>query len=1141
MKKKHSWGTIINLFPLPQKLLRIMKLSVLLACMFTVNIMASVYSQQTRFDLDISDQTVRDVLKTIENESQFRFFYNDEFTDLNKKVSISINDKSIDDLLTLLLDNTTVSYRVMDNNFVVITPKKLNQQQKVTGRVIDSSTGEPLPGVNVVIEGTQSGTVTDAEGKYSLQLSDQNAILVFSYIGYLPEKAAYNGQTVIDMTLAADVTELDEVVVVGYGTQKKADLIGSVSQVSGKNMEKTAVLDPLQALQGKAAGVDIISNSGQPGSGYKVQIRGIQSINAGVNPLYVIDGVIAEGIENINTNDIETISVLKDGASAAIYGTRAANGVILITTKKGNRNEAPVITFHTYQGIQTPSNRRLKLLSSDQWLQLDNESYVNDGSSRPYTDADLAIYKDANGHYVNTDWLDVIMKTGKMNYYDLSVKGGSEKSNYYTSVNYIDQEGTFLGQKAKKINVRFNSDHKINKIIEFGNTLNLFANSNSGLPDFNGYNSSFAPNPYLQAVRKSPLSRPWEADGSYGINLNQNIEYLWMPPQAVANEYKRHASSYGAIGNIYVKVNLAKGLTFTPRAGLTYTYDKSSFFTPLINIPNSEEVALNTIEKGNSDSYHWQMDYMLNYEHTFNGVHNLSALAAYSQEEQIFEDMGGSRIGTPNNNLQFLSTGDPASQTNYNTYYDWSFVSYIGRINYDYKGKYLLQATVRRDGSSRFARENRWGIFPSYSVGWRVSDEKFFQNLTHIVNDLKIRASLGTLGNADIGNYPVYSALEARTYVLNNSQAGGYTLSKAVNKDVQWESTQKYNFGADASFLESKVYLTADYFISRTTKLLFMKPLPESGGKNPWELPYINAGEIRNKGIEVELGVREKRGDFSYDVSANFSATRNNVQDLAGMDRIINDYNNTITGVGNPIFSYFGYKTNGIIQTEADLDAYKAMLYATDPGDIAAGLGDVWRLDVDGYDADGKVTGKPDGMIDAADRTIIGRRYPAFTYGLVSNFSYKGFSLQVQLQGVKGYDLPITGQTLNYFQGMPENSNAVVLNRWNATANPDGTLPRLTRSDPASNLADFSDIWLSDASFLRINNVNLSWDLPKSVSSKFLLDGLRLYCSVQNLYTFTKFKGVEPDVTLGDSYWGGIAADKIPQSRTWIFGLKVSF
>ena len=414
-----------------------------------------------------------------------------------------------------------------------------------------------------------------------------------------------------------------------------------------------------------------------------------------------------------------------------------------------------------------------------------------------------------------------------------------------------------------------------------------------------------------------------------------------------------------------------------------------------------------------------------------------------------------------------------------------------------------------------------------------------------MVNDLKIRASLGTLGNADIGNYPIYSTLEARTYALNEIKVGGYTLSTAVNTDVKWETTKKYNFGMDASLFKSKIYFTADYFISNTTNLLFMKPIPESSGKNQWALPYINAGEIQNKGFEFELGIREVKGDFSYDISTNFSTSRNKVIDLAGLDQMIGYYNppiiNTITEVGNPINSYFGYKTNGIIQTQANLDAYKAMLYATDPADITAGLGDVWRLDLNGYDDNGKLTGKPDGKIDAADRTVIGKRYPAFTYGLVSNVSYKRFSLQVQLQGVSGYDLPINGQNLYYFQGNPENSNAVILNRWDASSNPNGTLPRLTRSDPAGNLAEFSDIWLSDASYLRINNMNLSYDLPESICKKLYSSGLKVYCSVQNLYTFTKFMGVEPDITLGDSFWGGIAADKMPQPRTWIFGLKVSF
>jgi TonB-dependent starch-binding outer membrane protein SusC len=1144
MKKKHSGWYYFHLPPLPPKFLRVMKLSVLLTCILSVNMMASVYSQKARFDLDIKDQSVRDILKTIEDESEFRFFYNDEFTDLDKKLTFSLTDKSIDDLMSVVLDKTEVSYKVLDNNFIVITPKSLLQQGTVKGTVTDEN-GNPMPGVNVQLEGSTIGVISDIKGKYAIDVPNGNAVITFSFIGYTTQKITVGNHSTIDIKLAPDITKLDEVVVVGYGTQKKADITGSVSLVTSKDMEKTAVVDPMQALQGKAAGVNIVSNSGQPGSGYSIQIRGIQSINAGVNPTYVIDGVISDNISNINTNDIESISVLKDGASSSIYGTRAANGIVLITTKRGSANEAPEITFNTYTGIQTASNRKLTLLSSDEWIKLDNESYVNAGQARPYTDADLAKYKDSNGKYRNTDWLGVIMKNGVIKYYDLSVKGGSEKSNYFTSVNYLDQEGRIISQKANKLNIRFNSDHKINKFIEFGNTMNLYANRNSGLPDFYGANASYAPNPYLQAVRKIPLSKAWESDGSYGLYEDQNIEYNWAPPQTLTDLYKREAKSYGIIGNIYVKFNITKDLTFTPRASVTYNNDQSTYFTPID--PLYEQLTTNSISKSTSNLLHWQLDYMLNYKHTFNEVHNLSALLVYSQEEQTSEYLSGARSGTPLNSIQYLSAGDPGTQTNENGFSDWSFISYAGRVNYDYNGKYLLQATVRRDGSSRFAKRNRWGIFPSYSLGWRVSKEDFFAPLSNVINDLKIRASLGTLGNADIGTYPTYSTLDASTYILNGAKVGGYSLGTAVNEDVQWETTKKYNLGIDASLFKSKIYFTADYFISKTTNLLFMKPLPYSSGKNPWAMPYINAGEIQNKGVELELGFREKKGDFSYDVSANFSTSRNKIIDMNGLDQIINEYNppilNTVASVGNPIFSYFGYKTNGIIKTQADLDAYRKALYATDPTDGSitdVGLGDVWRQDVNGYDTNGKLTGKPDGKIDAADRTIIGRKYPDFTYGFVSNITYKSFSLQIQLQGVSGYDLPINGITLYYFQGNPENSNSVIMNRWDATSNPTGTLPRLTRSDPANNSA-FSDIWLSNASYLRINNVNLSYDLPAGICKKVHSSGLRIYCSVQNLYTFTNFKGVEPDVTLGDSYWGGIAADKMPQPRTWIMGLKVSF
>ena len=1071
MKKNHYlW---VHSHPTLKKLIMEFKIAVLLIVVSISNVVANpTYSQVAKVTLDMENKSVEQVIDEIEKQSEFYFIFNQKQVDVNRVVDIQVKDKLITEILPELFKGTNVNYLIfdrkillttdpLDNSILAIATAAEPQQNKITG-IVSGKDGSPLVGVNVVVTGTTQGTMTDINGKYSIEVPAGSKSLTFSFTGMTSQEITIGTRDQINVTMAESTFGLDEVVVVGYGTQKKSDLTGALSVVDNKDLSKIAVTDPLQGLQGKAAGVSITSVSGQPGTGFQVRIRGIQSINASVDPIYVIDGVISESMSNIDTYDIESISVLKDGASSAIYGARAANGVVLITTKHGTKNEAPVITFNTYQGVQTQPNTHLTLLNSKQWLKLNDESLTNDGytgtaldANRGYTDADLDIYKDAQGNYRSTNWLDQISRTGRISYYDLSVSGGSEKSSYYTSINYLDQEGMIISQSAKKVNFRFNSDHKISNFIEFGNTLNLFDNSNAGFPDFTMSNSNNIPNPYLQAFRKSPLSEVKEPDGSYGINENQNVEYTWMPPTVMTDLYKRKASSAGLIGSLYLKFNLAKGLSFTPRGSLTYSHDLYSYYIPAMSLENTGDIqSQSSLTKNSTDTYHWQTDFMLNYDHTFNEAHNLSVLLAFSEEASATEDLGGYRSGIPLTNIYYLNAGDASTALNNNGYSDWSIASYIGRVNYDYKGKYLVQATVRRDGSSRFSSANRWGIFPSYSIGWRISKEKFFEPISNIVSDLKLRASSGTLGNANIGsNYPTYSSLSTYTVISNEQIVTAYTLENAINAKIKWETTKKNDVGVDVSFLKSKLNLTVDYFISKTTNMLYQKPLPYSSGVISY--PYINGGEMDNKGLEFELGYREERGDFTYGISTNFSALRNKVIDLAGQDLRTEG-----TVVGKPYNSYFGLSTNGIIKTQAQLSAYQAL----SPN---AKLGDVEFKDIDGYDADGNLTGKPDGVIDGADRTFIGKKYPDFTYGFVVDLSYKRFSLQIQAQGLQGITLPFTGVTLPYFYGgIPQNSSDIVLKRWNATENPNGNLPRLTRDDNNKN-QQFSDIWLSDASLLK--------------------------------------------------------------------------
>jgi TonB-dependent starch-binding outer membrane protein SusC len=1101
-----------------RKIWMTMKLTMVIFFLAITNMMATeAYSQATKLTLQVKDATVREVLGKIEENSEFFFLYNGKLVDVDRKISLDVNDQKISEILSNMFRGTDVVYAVVDRQIVLTNKANQNglaqldsqQSQKVTGKVTNSS-GVLLPGVSVVVKGTTNGTITDANGNYLLSNIPENATIQFSFVGMKTQEVAVGTRTTLDAVLTEEMLGLDEVVVIGYGTQRKVDLSGSVTVVSSKNIEKEPVADVLQALQGKAAGVEIISNSGQPGETSSIRIRGTQSWSASTSPIYVIDGVITGSMGSVTPDDIESVSVLKDASSTAIYGARAANGVVIITTKRGSNSGKPIISFHTYQGFQTESNlaKKFKLLNGAQYLKISKEFWQNDNPN-PYND--LTLNLDSAYRGIDTDWRKLIRQTGRQQYYDLSASGGNDKSSYYTSLSYLTNTGMIKGQGQNKLSFRINLDNKLNKYIEFGNSLNLYHSTYYGWPDISGVGNpaiSVSPNPYSRALEKTPLTRAYEADGSYGKTYYPDIEHKFIPPQAYINDCINQNSEYGIIGNVFLKVNILKGLSFTPRVSIDYNNFNSTQFMPEVIIDaNTEQNSPNSIQKYNRYNLHWSSEYMLNYERKFKDVHNLSVLLMYSQEENTNENLRGLRKSVPNNQVPYLNTGAVDGMTNGNTFGDWSFISYVGRLNYNYNEKYLFQATVRRDGSSRFGINSRWGIFPSYSGAWRISKEKFFQNLTSIVNNLKLRASIGTTGNAEIALYPSYAIVSQTSYTLNNVIATGYTSSIPVNTKLQWETTKKYDVGIDASLIKSKLNFTADYYISRTSNMLYPKVLPLSAGKT--ENPIINGGEMENKGVELELGYLEEKGDFSYDININFTASHNKIIDIAGQN-IRTDGN----VMGMPVFSFFGMETNGIIKNTGALSNY--------PQHEFAELGDIWKMDING-----------DGKIDQDDRTIIGKRYPDFTYGLSSGVSYKRFSLQVSVMGVQGVDLSTQGLTLNYL-ATPQNQDTRILDRWNQTLNPNGKMPRIKKGDPSANMSDFSDFWLTDASYFRINNVNLKYSLPSSVCNKLQIKNLEVYGSIQNLYTFTRFSGPEVDVT-GDAF------GRIPQPRTWVIGFKSSF
>lgn len=999
-------------------------------------------------------------------------------------------------------------------------------QVKVSGRVT-SDQAEGLPGVNVVVKGTTQGTITDIDGKYSIDVPSRDATLVFSYVGFLTEEMLVGEQTTIDMMMTPDVVSLSEVIVVGYGTEKKKDLTGAISTISSQDFARVPAVNPLDALAARAPGLSITSSSNMPGSSPNVVIRGVTSFGSNNNtngasendfanknsPIYVVDGLITDGINNLSPNDIESISVLKDGSAVAIYGARAAKGVILVTTKRGAGKGKPTISFNTYIGLQEEGNLKRKLLNSDQYIEIFTESYDNEGIPKQWTDADLEQYQG-----INTDWKELIKRTGVLQNYELSVTGGNENSNYYISGGYKDNKLMIKSYDFTKYTLLLNSDHKINDWIKFGNSLNIFAT------EVNGAVRSLGETVWQDALTAVPIKRAYEDDGRYGFVRNSYLEnggnMLFGLNNNVANTKTR-----GLMGNIYLTVNLLEGLKFTTRQSLEWEQQyKTNFSAAAPTYLTNGVVGVNQARKENRQTFHTITDFLLDYNKQFNDVHSFSALLGYSIEEWKRETLEAFRAGTPNNDIQFVGAGDQATQTNDNRFYDWGFLSMFGRLNYSFRDKYLIGATVRRDGSSKLAKGNRFGVFPSVSVGWRISQEGFMSNLS-FVNDLKIRGSVGSVGNVNaLSNYATVSALDSYPYAAGQQIVPGYTYSDAVNTDITWETTLKKNIGLDATILNNHVYTNVDFYIEDTDDILFQRAIAPTTGKATD--PFVNAGKVRNKGIEVLLGYVTSVKDWSFDFNVNLAANRNKVIDLDGADL-------STSGIieGYPVRSFFGYKTNGIITSQEVLDANpQGPLFANkEPGDVLI-------VDVSGRE-EGVLTHVPDGQINANDRWIIGNAYPKAVYGFMGNVGYKNFTLQIQLQGVSGLDRDIGTSNdyglFHYYLRWALNHDAMILDRWHETKNPDGSMPRVDVGDKGKN-KERSDFWLRDASFLRIKNINLNYDIPQTLYKNVGIRNMGVYFSIQNLWTFTNFPGQEVDSTV-DPMTG------VPQPRTYMLGFRASF
>jgi TonB-linked SusC/RagA family outer membrane protein len=1088
------------------------------------------YAQTKTISLAMNNATISEVLSAIQKQSEFYFLYNSELIDVTKKVDVEIEGEKVDEILTRLFNKEEVDFLIKDR-YIVLTPVGGNaelfadqQQPAVSGTVTDEA-GEPLPGVTVVVKGTTQGTVTNADGNYSLTNVPDDATLQFSFVGMKTHEAEVGNQSTINVTMVIDAIGIEEVVAIGYGTQKKGNITSSIASVSVDDLREQPVTGFDQALAGQVAGVQVQQGSGTPGENPIIRIRGTGSITAGNEPLYVVDGFIGyPDINNINPNDIESINILKDASAAAIYGSRGANGVIIVTTKKGKTGE-PRFSANAYYGVQEVA-KRFEVLNARQWAELLVEARNNGwmdlgGSPSDPNDIRPSRYQippelsDPSKFGEGTDWQDLIFRVAPVQNYDLSISGGTDKMNYYLSGNYYNQKGIIKSSGYKKYSIRLNSEYIIGEKLKAG--LNLFPTYS--IQDFVRAEQHWAWNgAILGALVMPPVIEPYKENGSYNsaIQNDWGIPSIATPLVALYEEDDKRRKT-DLLGNTYLELELVKNLKIKTSFGIKLSNSvRESFRTSLFEGDGRPAPQPPQGSHASAELLNWLSENTLTYNLNIEDDHVFDFLLGYTVQKESFTDSYMSATNFPNDLVQTLNAGVVTEGRT--SKYEWSLISYLGRMNYAYKNKYLLNAAIRRDGSSRFGSNSKFGYFPSLSAGWVLSRESFLENSDFIYN-LKLRGSIGFTGNNSIPNYGSIGLLETDNYILNNQLVNGISPSTFSNQELGWEKTRQFNIGLDMGLFNNRVYFEADYYNSLTTDLLLNVPVPSVSG---YTSALQNIGEVKNSGVEFILNTKNVVGDFKWDTDFNFSANKNEVLALgpAG-DPIIKGDN--ITQIGSPIGSFYGYIFEGIYNTMDEVNS-RPHLDSDAPGDPIV-------KDVNG-----------DGEISSQDRTIIGDNFPDYTFGITNKFGYENFDLNVLIQGVRGYKVFFRQFSWLHMTEGRLNTSIELLERWKSPEDPgNGRIPRADAlTDDFRRSATTNSI--RDAAFLRIRNITLGYNFSSSSMQKLKISSARMYFSVQNAFTFTNYIGYNPEVSdTEDPLEPGKAFGGYPVPRTYTLGLNINF
>lgn len=1005
------------------------------------------------------------------------------------------------------------------------------QNLTVKGQVTSKDDGQPLPGVSVVIQGTAQGTITNLDGQYVLE-APSNSTLLFSYIGMKPQTVAVAGKTLIHVVMESSQVDVDEVVVVGYGVQKKSLVTGAIGKVNSEELSKTSDMRVTQALQGKTAGVVIASNSGQPGDNVSIRIRGIGT-NGSADPLYIVDGLpmSGSGIDFLNANDVESIEVLKDAASSAIYGARGANGVILITTKTGNKGSKMTVTYDGYYGFQNPW-RKMRLLNSSEYMMLTNEAALNGGKSPMFSADQIA------NNTVDTDWQDEMFNYDavKTNH-AVSFSGGTDKLTYTSSLNYFKQDGIVAEGKSlyEKYSYRTNVIGEFG-FLKLGSNINLVRVNSKGIDT----NSHFG-NGLAQAVNMPPIVPVTNADGSwatpeqFGIGLQEITN-----PIALLSYLNSKTTTSKMIGGLTAEIDFGKivkglkGLTFKSSYSGEFALVDTRGYTPFYYLDAMHFTTTDKASKSMTTYTHWNFENVLTYDRTFDAHHltlmaGTTAFKEYNEtlwadkQDVIFDDFGHSYLDNATD-PESVSAGGGLNG-------EHTLSSIFGRVNYDFKDRYMFAATLRRDGSSRFGTENKYGYFPSVSAGWVLSREEFLNSLLGGIDLLKLRASWGQNGSDAIGDFKYTSIIgNQNIYYFGDTktQYNGTQPTSIANPSLKWEASEQTDIGLEFAALENSLRINMDYYIKTTKDWLVVAPVPMLVGNSA---PTINGGKVRNSGFEADVTYQKQLRDFFFKVTINGAYNKNEVLDiknsskrLQGGDGGFGQAGVLYAGIGTPMGAFYGLKTDGIFQTQDEIDQY----VNTSGGKIQpkAKPGDIKFIDADG-----------NGSIDgSADRQLLGSPFPDFTGGLSIDLEYKGFDFNLFVYAALGQE--VYDATRRYDMN-GTNYRADWLNRWTGPGT-SNNYPRVTFVDDNANMSTVSDFFVHDGSYVRLRNITLGYSLPKNVTNFLKIQRLRFYVSGENMLTFTGYKGYDPEIG-GGVFGNGIDHNIYPQARTVLGGVNISF